>query len=300
MSALWRAAVTLLAAIVPGAAYVSVINDWTDREEDRAAGKPNRLAHRSRAYAALLVAVTAGIGIAFCIAWRRDTLLLSVYLAAWLAFSLYSLPPFRFKARGILGVLCDAAGAHLFPTLVAVLLADREAGHGVSWTWLAAAGLWAYGNGLRGILWHQLTDCDADRTSGVRTFAQRHPAHAAARLGTCVVFPLELLGLAAMLVQLPTIWPAAALVVYAAFTSVRAYRFNLNAVIVAPKPRFFIVLHEYYDLFLPLSLLLATALRHPLDWIVVAVHLAAFPNRLLQAFREAAQLWRERRHPRHH
>jgi 4-hydroxybenzoate polyprenyltransferase len=294
VSSLWAAALTLLLALVPGAAYVSVINDLTDEDEDRAAGKPNRLAGRSRAYAALLISVTAGAGVVVCILWRRDALLLGVYLAAWLAFSLYSLPPFRFKARGILGVLCDASGAHLFPTLVAVILACREAHRPVSVTWLAAVGTWAFANGVRGILWHQLTDRDHDRVAGVRTFAQLHPPHVASRLGTILVFPLELAGLAAMLWQMRSGWAAGLLVAYALFTAIRTYRFRLNLVVVEPKPRFLIVLHEYYDLFLPIAILVESR-----DWLVLVIHVALFPNRLRHTAGYAVQLWRERRRPRH-
>ena len=294
VSSLWASALTLLLALIPGAAYVSVINDLTDRDEDLAAGKPNRLAGRSRTYAATLVAITAGAGVVFWILWRHDALLLGVYLAAWLAFSLYSLPPFRFKARGILGVLCDASGAHLFPTLVAVILPFREADRPVSGAWLAAVGTWAFANGVRGILWHQLTDRDNDRVAGVRTFAQLHPPHVAARLGTYVVFPLELAGLAAMLWQMRSVWTAGFLIAYLLFAALRTYRFALNPVIVAPKPRFLIVLHEYYDLFLPVAILIQSH-----DWIVLAVHVVLFPNRLRRTFTDAMQLWRERRRPRH-
>jgi len=295
VSSLWPAALVLLLALVPGAAYVSVINDLTDRDEDLAAGKPNRLLGRPPAYAAALVAITAGLGIVFCILWRHDALLLGVYLAAWLAFSLYSLPPFRFKARGILGVLCDASGAHLFPTLVGVIVACRAAAdRPVSVAWLAAVGTWAFANGVRGILWHQLTDRDNDRVAGVRTFAQLHPPHVAARLGTYAVFPLELAGLAAMLWQMRSVWAVGFLLLYALFAAIRTYRFALNPVIVAPKPRFLIVLHEYYDLFLPIAILLESR-----DWLVLAIHIVLFPNRLRHTFSDAVQLWRERRRPRH-
>jgi 4-hydroxybenzoate polyprenyltransferase len=296
VSSLWPAALTILLALVPGAAYVSVINDITDRDEDLAAGKANRLAGRSPAFAAMLVAITAGAGLVFCFLWRRDTLLLSVYLAAWLAFSLYSLPPFRWKTRGILGVLCDASGAHLFPTLVAVLLAFREAGRPASTLWVVSIGVWAFANGIRGILWHQLTDLEHDRHAGVRTFAQRHPPEVAIRLGTFVSFPLEVLALASILWQLRSPWPAAALLVYGILVVMRLRQWHMHAVIVAPKPRFLILLHEYYDAWLPISVLIASSLRHPYDFIVLAVHLLVFPTRARQALRDAFNLIRELPH----
>ncbi len=185
MSSLWVSALSLLLAIVPAAIYASVINDVTDLAADLEAGKRNGVAGRSRS----MVATFAWL-------WRDDALLLSCYLATWLAFSLYSLPPFRFKERGAAGVLCDAAGEQLFPALVAVFLACRGAQRAVSGAWVASVAVWALAYGLRGIVWHQLTDVDNDRAAGFRTFARRHP-RAAPVIGTYVVFPLELGAMAA-------------------------------------------------------------------------------------------------------
>lgn len=293
VSALWLPLLLTLLALVPGAAYVSVINDLTDREEDLASGKPNRMAGTSPLLGAILVTITAGAGIAFCIFRRDDTLFLTVYLAAWLAFSLYSLPPFRFKTRGILGVLCDASGAHLFPTLVAVVLAFRGAGKPVSALWLASIGTWAFANGVRGILWHQLTDVENDRRAGVRTFALRHPQHVVVRIGT-ILFPIELLALAAMLVQMRSWWPVGFLAAYALLMYLRILRWHMKVVVVAPKERFLIAMHEYYDAFLPVSIVIASAVRHPWDWLVLAIHLVLFPARAWQVVRDLAKMWRER------
>ena len=88
ISSLWPAALALLAAILPGALYVSVVNDLTDRAEDEAAGKPNRMAGRPAWQAVLLVAVPVAIGLGFAFLWRDDPALLIAYLAAWAAFSL--------------------------------------------------------------------------------------------------------------------------------------------------------------------------------------------------------------------
>src|SRR4029077_12941145 len=101
------------------------------------------------------------------------------YVGVWAAFSLYSIPPFRLKGRAALGLIADASGAHLFPVLVAALLALRARGDGLDPTWVAACGAWAFAFGLRGILWHQLFDIDNDRKAGVHTFAVRHSGKAA-------------------------------------------------------------------------------------------------------------------------
>lgn len=158
---------------------------------------------------------------------------------------------------------------------------------------MIAVAAWTLGNGVRGILWHQLTDLEHDRYAGVRTFAQRHAPAVAVRLGTFVAFPVETAGLGWMLWQMRSAGPVVALVAYATVTALRMWHWRINAVIVAPKPRFLIVLHEYYDAWLPIAVLLAAGWRHPADLFVLAVHLALFPTRTWQAVRDGGRLGRE-------
>ena len=284
VSSLWAAALLLLFSIVPAAVYASVINDVTDRADDVAAGKRNRVAGRPRAMVAAVIAAAIGAGFLFDWLWRDDLRLLSCYLATWLAFSLYSLPPFRLKKHGLPGVLCDAAGAHLFPALIAVLIACRGAQRAANGAWVASVAVWALAYGLRGIVWHQLSDVDNDRAAGVRTFARRHP-RAAAVIGTFVVFPFELGALAAMLWQIGGIWPPAFLVLYALHAVRSARRWRTAPVIVVPKPRFFIVLHEFYSDLFPVALLVTASVRDRRDLVVLAAHLLLFPRRIVYAIR---------------
>ncbi len=287
---LWPTALTILLALVPGAAYVSVINDITDRADDLAAGKRNRMAGRSPLVATLLVVIPIAAGLVFSFLWRHDTLLLSSYLAAWLAFSLYSLRPFRFKTRGIFGVLCDASGAHLFPTLVAVVLTYRGAGRPVDAMWLAAIAVWSFAYGLRGILWHQLTDRENDRAAAVRTFAQRHRPEVAMRVGTFVAFPLEVMALAVLIWRMQSLIPLVLLGVYLFFVWRRVRLWKMNVIIVEPRPHFLILLHEYYDVFLPIGILIASSMRDRRDLIVLAVHYLLFPVRATRSISELGKL----------
>ena len=288
VSSLWVSALSLLLAIVAAAIYASVINDVTDLAGDLEAGKRNAMAGRSRSIVATLVALTAGAGCLFAWLWRDDTPLLSCYLATWLAFSLYSLPPFRFKERGAAGVLCDAAGEQLFPVLVAVFLACRGAQRAVSGAWVASVAVWALAYGLRGIVWHQLTDVDNDRAAGFRTFARRHP-RAAPVIGTFVVFPLELGALAGMLWQIGSAWPPAFLVLYALYAVRSARRWDTAPVIVAPKPRFFIVLHEFYSDLFPIALLITAAVRDRRAVVILIAHVVLFPRRPLHVLQRISR-----------
>lgn len=269
---------------MPCAAYVSVINDLTDREDDFAAGKPNRLGGRSRAASSMLLAVTIVPGLWFAWWWRRDPVLLCAYLGAWAAFTLYSLPPFRFKTRGILGVLCDASGALVFPITVAVIVIHRAAHRPVSALWLASLALWGLAYGVRAILWHQLHDLESDRAAGAGTFAQRHP-RAPRVLGRSVAFPLEMTALVAVLVQLRSGWIVAAVAVYAMLALQYVRSWGMRPLIVVPSPRAFMLPHEFYIVFFPLALLVAASARHGADVLVLIAHFIVFPAAILETAR---------------
>lgn len=292
IASLAPALLLLIAALVPGAAYVSIINDLADREEDRRAGKANRMAGASPGIALLAVSLPVALGLVVAWHWRDDGPLLGCYLAAWTAFTLYSVPPFRLKVRGLAGLAADASGAHLFPTLVAVLLAYRAAGTEPDPLWLSAAGLWAFAYGLRGILWHQLADSAADEAGGVRTFVQRVSRRRATALGRYVAWPVEISAFAFLLFKLGAAGPLVGLLLYALLVRQRLRIFRMEAVIVEPRQRYLLLLQEYYTLFLPLSLLAQAALARPADGLVLLAHLMVFPVGAAMASRD---VWKLRR-----
>lgn len=291
----WSALLLLLASAIPGAIYVSLINDWSDLSDDAAAGKRNRLTGVPKHLIAIAVVACLLAGAAFCWHWRHDPLLVGVYLGPWIAFTLYSLPPLRWKSRGFLGLVADSAGAHAFPAMLAVVLFASSAHRPVDMAWLGAAGLWAFAYGLRGILWHQLLDAAADRRAAVRTFVYLHGETRAVSLVTRAVAPVELLALALLLVQLDSFFPVAALALYWLSSALRVHWHGLSPTLVAHRERPLLVGKDYYDLFFPLALLAASALRHPLDALVLLAHLACFPGRtnyLLAQIGDARNRWR--------
>ncbi|HEV3001357.1 MAG TPA: UbiA family prenyltransferase [Solirubrobacteraceae bacterium] len=287
----------VLLALLPGALYVSVLNDLTDREADRLAGKRNRLAGAAPGpwWAAVGAAVLAGAAIG-ALAWRDDPAVLAVYAGAWVAFALYSVPPVRLKGRGAAGVVADAAGAHLFPHLLVVAAVLAAAGRALGGALAVAAGAWALAHGLRGALWHQLADAEADARSGLRTFGREHP-ELARRLGAYVAFPVEALAFAALLVAAGGAVAGALLPLYVLLELRRARRWGAEVVVVAParSPAYRIALNEFYVALYPLAFLVASSVRHPRDLLVLAVHVAVFPRTLA---RLATDAYNELRHPR--
>jgi len=290
---IWPSLVALLLAMAPCAAYVSLVNDITDRADDRRAGKTNRMVDKPAWLMTLLLAAPISVAVLFGALWRDNVPLVAVYLSAWTAFTLYSAPPFRLKRRGILGVVADASGAHLFPALVAALLAFRAGGKPIDSIWIAALAAWAFGCGLRGILWHQLYDREADRKAGVATFVQRHSSRAASGLAAYGALPLEAVALAVLLWRMHSPWPVLTLLLYLAFALLRWRVWHVAIVIAEPRKSYGILGTEYYTLLFALGVLIACALRHPADWLVLLAHLAIFPGPAVVFMSEARLLLRD-------
>jgi 4-hydroxybenzoate polyprenyltransferase len=292
-----------LLALACGGAYVSLLNDVTDVEVDRAAGKRNRAAGR-RARTLGLLAASIGAGWAIVLLrWHDDQRLLIFYAGAWLAFTLYSLPPIRLKARGLPGALADGAGAHLFPHLfvAAVVFARSEpSGHQA---WFVLVGVWAAALGLRGALVHQLRDLAADRAAGVATFAARHP-RGAQRVGAFVAFPVEAAAFCALAIYGHNAIMGAAAAVYLIVERARTARWGAALLVVGP-PRpdrdYRFILFELYESLYPLSYLALAALRAPADAVVLVAHVVLFrrvPARFFHDVRDEFYMLRLRLSPR--
>ena len=293
---LWPQLLVALVALAACAAYVSVINDLTDSKEDQASGKANRVVGKSRAFVTATLACCLLLGLVVSVCWRREPLLLSLYLASWIVFTLYSLPPFRLKTRGVLGLLADASGAHLFPTLLIVCIVNRQLAARVDLIWLASVAAWSLSFGARGILWHQLSDLHNDEKVGLNTFARRHKTAWLRRLGNLVIFPVELATFFFMLWHAGSSLAVALLCYYMLLTFLRKRIWNVNLVVVVPKARSYIAMQEYYEVFFPLAFLLSSSKRYPLDAIMIVPHLLLFPRRAVQSakdtkvFRDAFKL----------
>lgn len=272
--------IIVLLALAPGAAYVSVINDVTDIRDDLASGKANRLVGKPRWLIVTALACSILPGAIFAWLWRSDPLLLGFYGAAWIVFSLYSVPPFRFKHRGFWGMLADAAGSNFFPHLVVVVLIFRRYAIPLDFSWLACVGFWSLFYGLRGILWHQLCDLKNDEKINLNTFARLHPLPRLKRMGKWIIFPVEVAFFTAILWQLGSVIPLGFLAFYMVLERLRATMWGVRIIIVAPQERFRIAMQEYYDVFYPISLLLASATTHRLDVLVLLAHVLLFPNRI--------------------
>lgn len=279
--ALWL--VFIFFSLIVGASYVSLINDITDIEEDRAAGKKNRMAAMKPAirwmFPALMIA--SGVGFGYFYAVHLPSVLL--YLASWIVFSCYSIPPVRLKTRGIWGVLADGTASQFFPSLLMVSFISFKTGQPIHLLWFCAVGGWSFALGLRGILWHQFHDLQNDRKIGINTFAVHTNEQAIHLIGRTLMF-IELLSLFTMLYYFNALLPLIALALYLINVAVSYRMKKITQVIIKPAgfEEYRIFMSEYYIVFLPLAVLVGAGIQYPGNWLILAIHLILFSANLFK------------------
>lgn len=280
--------VELIVSLATGAAFVSLLNDCTDRGDDARAGKFNRFA-QSPAPAAICLVLTIALGIFWLWWFSARPWVACAFAAGWIVYAAYSLRPLRLKARGLPGLACDAVGAHVVPAMMAVGLAAPNAQQLLN-PWTAAIAVWSLALGLRGIIAHQRSDAARDLAAGVSTYVvSRGEFHAQWRVRH-FIFPAEVAALAIVLVLLGSQAVMMALVLALLFQLAKIARFRLIPVLTNPMERAEPVLTDFYVIFLPLALLLEIVLREPHHAWLAAVWLLLFPLSVAAAARDLARL----------
>jgi 4-hydroxybenzoate polyprenyltransferase len=271
----WPAFVACVAAIIPLASYVCVINDITDERDDRQAGKTNTVEGKSLFYkAGWITACVLGGLLAFLLCFSGNLPAALLYAANWIVFTLYSVPPFRLKVRGAAGVLADACGGTALPALWCVLLVDPSA----QTPFLVAVGAWAFAFGVRGILYHQAGDFAADQAVGVRTLAVRLGLANLRKLVRLFVFPVELVALAALLWMGRSAFVLPIATIYLMSQFLLWKRCGIVSVAVLPRTDCRFALMKYYQLWLPLTFVLALSQSDLRYLVLLPLQLVLFPD----------------------
>lgn len=276
LSSLLITVAVYLVALIAGATFVGALNDIADRDDDRRAGKTDRIGPDSRlSWLLIVLSVSAGSVLLWTFADRP--FLFWTYAAGWIAFCAYSVPPVRLKGRAALGLICDATGAHVVPALLAVALAS-DGGIKAGDAWPFAVAIWSFFYGVRGIIGHELADEEFDRRVNLQTFVVRFGAAFSRSLVRWVFFPIELVALATLVVLIGSPFVVVALVGGLAFQSVKVRRYGLRPVLTNASHGQTIILSDFYIVFLPLSLLVALGWRIPPLALLIPLHMLLFPT----------------------
>lgn len=277
----------LLVAVIVGAIYVSVINDVTDIKEDLEAGKSNSMAKVPVPIRFALVAIILVFAMFFGYLLYPDLKSILFYTLAYVVFSLYSIRPFRLKERGLLGVACDAMGAHLFPALLltANLIHFMKVESPIFW-FMAIAG-WSFLYGVRGILWHQFHDRENDLKSGTKTYATGIDPKDFKAVET-IILSLELLGFMIFISYFfneAILWAALSYVCMV-FLRILAFNRKIRIITTSPSESYQLLLNDFYIVFFPVALLIQICLTQRLGLLVLGLHIVLFPMNMLFAIKD--------------
>ena len=182
-------------------AFGYMINDYADRTVDAMAGKDKLMHHMSGSAIALSFVIVIAAGIfPILIVSNFSFLVGGTLIATYLIGAAYSMPPFRFKEKGVYGLIISSFAQRCMPVIVLSFLIRQE------WSFTILFIVTSFIIGLRYILIHQIIDLENDRLSGVRTFASDHLKQVV--FGVFVVFFIELilLGIIIVYVDSPILW----------------------------------------------------------------------------------------------
>ncbi len=279
---IWLPTILFCVSVMTSAAFGYWLNDCTDVQEDLQAGKINHAAGLTIIQRFLVLVILAIIGL---LPW----LFLPPVKTAWCAlgllfvcFFLYSMPPFRFKNRALLGVLCDIHYGHVLPIIITVatfgsLYSPFEA---KKWNLIIILLILLYIKGFRNITEHQINDRKNDRKNGVYTFVIAIKPLNAARLLSFVLVPIELSVIALFLVQ----WSVKLLITYLLFLALYAFLLQRWGVFRLPLRhrwyKFWYIANDFYESWLPISILFLASLDNWQYLILLLIHLVLFSKNI--------------------
>ena len=274
----------ILLSLIPGAIYVSVLNDITDIEIDILANKNNRMANLSITYRYTFLLVSLLCGFLSILLFYQNAYAIVFYFLSYFSFTLYSLKPFRFKERKILGTFADALGSQVFPSLFIACLMAPNLEH--SFFELFVIAIWSLCFGLRGILWHQFSDLKNDIQSGITNTVSGWTKKNISRIEFIISF-VEILSFLLLIYLTGFRGFILTFLIFIVYLFLLKYKFGAILILIKspPNKNYSLPLNEFYQIFLPITLLSAISIEQALYLILFTIHLILFPTGVLNVFK---------------
>lgn len=197
-------------------AFGYMINDYADREVDAAAGKDKLMYHMTEEKIMLSFVVVVLLGsIPVLLISHFSVSVLVMTVLTYLVGASYSMPPFRFKEKGVAGLVISAFAQRCMPIFVIMQLLPADSI--VVFTFTIASFI----IGLRYIFIHQVIDIENDLKGGVTTFATSHFKQAISGVYVSFLFEILLILAILFLIDIPFVWFAALLSIIPEWTQCR-------------------------------------------------------------------------------
>ena len=259
--------------------YGFLVNDLGDRELDARHGKSNTFDGDSQGAAVFMVVATLATSAVF--AWRfvEQSWFVGLWAAWVFTATAYSLPPFRLKEKGTLGLINVVAAQRLIPALLVYTVFNP-----VATVDLVLFTLYIWARGFASDIAHQLADYENDRETDTRTFAVSSGERRARRIFH-IVLESEKVLLLAVLFRMVVMAVETPLLTYQVLwllllIALPAYAYNLvqlrggadrNPFLHGERNVFQFLHHAFPSVVMPMVLLLILCRFNPLYLLLVAV-----------------------------
>ncbi|HBY57704.1 MAG TPA: hypothetical protein DEG96_07605 [Candidatus Atribacteria bacterium] len=248
------------------ASFGYMINDFSDREVDKKAGKPKAIAQISPRVAKLVLFSIFLLGVLISLPfWLHNTDFLILLIAMYLISTFYSLPPVRFKERYWMGIIVASITQRVFPALLCFVIYNY-----FGWDSLLFLLLF-FIIGIRWIIVHQIKDYKNDLKANVKTFITSIGILKGTRYLLKYVIPLEIVFLAIILIyaiiKIPLMgfFVGVCLLITYLLGLRTTKEWLLNSVLVEES-----FLSSFYFFYLPLSLTIIISFFSP-KFLILAV-----------------------------
>lgn len=248
------------------ASFGYMINDFSDREVDKKAGKTKAIAQISPRAAKLVLFSIFLLGVLISLPfWLHNTDFLILLIVMYLLSTFYSLPPVRFKERYWMGIIVASITQRVFPALLCFVIYNY-----FGWDSLLFLLLF-FVIGIRWIIVHQIKDYKNDLKANVKTFITSIGILKGTLYLSVYIIPVEIVLLAIALIfviiKIPSIgFFVAAYLLIAYLLGLRTTKeWLLNSVLVEES-----FLSSFYFFYLPLSLTIIISF-FSLKFLILAV-----------------------------
>ena len=263
-----------------------VINDLSDIQVDRKAGKKNFYEEKTLTYKLVTLSILSLLAIAPWLYLKVNLTIILCLSALISLILLYSNSLTRFKENRFLGPVCDAVYGHVLPIFITCLTFEQylETLPYRTELFFFAIVLWQFFKGLRNILIHQLDDCENDLKAGVKTLAIAHGKSFVHTLILYFILPMEFVSLVVFMISITSLFPSL-WILLPSFVFIYIYAHGLLRFTKWDSRRYqddtyIFFLNDFYEIYLPYYFLLLLCTFQPKFSFFLIVHTILFPNHL--------------------
>lgn len=259
------------------------VNDWSDRNTDLRAGKPNFLIGLTSISLFLGAIFFTGSALLLWLSGHPPIVASILFMLEWVCFTLYCLPVIRLKSNPIFGPLCDTHYTHILPVFFTILFFLEHLPLEI----IICLYLLLLMKGIRNILLHQVDDRKTDKEDGLYTFPIRFGPLYTIRLINRIFLPLETLSIVVLLLltlpfsYIPITCFSIFILLYGAFLSIWHTKYIGSSII----KHFLYFMNDLYEFWLPYIVILSIHIKWELKLLLLLVYALLFTKSIKSIYK---------------